>query len=82
MGIITGLLLFPVKSVVWVAEKLAEQAENELYNEDAVRGLLAELEVRHELEEINDDEFEEAEEVLLQRMRDIRDWRAMQQRGE
>ncbi|MBI5956551.1 MAG: gas vesicle protein GvpG [Chloroflexi bacterium] len=80
MGFLTDLLTFPVlgpiKSVVWVAEKVAEQAEKELYDEDAVRGQLMELELRYDLGEIGEEEYLEAEETLLERLRVIRERQA------
>jgi hypothetical protein len=80
MGFLTDLLTFPVtgpiKGVIWVAEKVAEQAEKELYNEEAVRGQLMELELRYDLGEISEEEYLEAEEVLLDRLRVIRERQA------
>ena len=68
MGLLTGLLtlpLAPVRGTVWIAERLLEEAERELGDETAVRRRLAELEVRHELGEISDEELAEAEDALL-----------------
>jgi len=69
MGWLTDLLTFPVtgpvKGLVWVAEKITEQAEKELYSEDAVRGKLLELELRFDLGEISEEDFTEAEASLL-----------------
>ena len=80
MGFLTNLLTFPVmgpiKGVMWIAEKVDEQVEKELYDEDAVRGKLMELELRYDLEEISEEEYLEAEEVLLARLRVIRERQA------
>ena len=80
MGFLTNLLTFPVmgpiKGVVWIAEKVNEQVEKELYDEDAVRGKLMELELRLDLGEISEEEYLEAEEVLLERLRIIRERQA------
>jgi gas vesicle protein GvpG len=68
VGLLTGLLtlpLAPVRGTVWIAERLMEEAERELGDETAVRRRLAELEVRHELGEISDEELAEAEDALL-----------------
>jgi Gas vesicle protein G len=68
MGLLTGLLtlpLAPVRGTVWIAERLMEEAERELGDENAVRRRLTELEVRHELGEISDEELAEAQDVLL-----------------
>lgn len=77
MGFLTKLVtlpvLGPVKSVVWVAEKITEQAERELYNEDAVRGKLMELELRYDLGEISEEDYLAAEEELLALLRIIQE---------
>lgn len=80
MGFLTNLLTFPVtgpiKGVIWIAEKVNEQVEKELYDEDRVRGQLMELELRFDLGEISEEEYLEAEEVLLERLRVIRERQA------
>jgi Gas vesicle protein G len=68
VGLFTGLLtlpLAPVRGTVWIAERLVEQAERELGDETAVRRRLEEVELRHELGEIGDEELAEAEDALL-----------------
>ncbi len=76
MGLLSDILTFPVtgpaKGLVWVIEKIQEQAENELFDEGKVRGQLAELELRFDLGEISEQEYEEAEAVLLDLMKVIR----------
>ena len=80
MGLLIKLLAFPVmgpvKGLVWIAEKIAEQAENELYDPDKVRGKLIELELRLDLGEITEGEYLQAEEILLDRLRIIRERQA------
>jgi len=82
MGFLIDLLTFPVmgpiKGLVWIAKKVAEQAENELYNADKVRGQLVELELRLDLGEITEQEYLAAEEILLERLRVIREHQAAQ----
>jgi Gas vesicle protein G len=77
MGFLTNLLTFPVlgpvKGIVWIAEKVTEQAEKELYDEDKLRGQLMELELRYDLGEIGEEEYLAAEEVLLERLRVARE---------
>ena len=51
MGLISALLtlpLAPVRGTVWIAERVEEQAESELYDESAIRAGLLELEVARE----------------------------------
>jgi hypothetical protein len=80
MGFLTDLLTFPVlgpiKGVIWIAEKVNEQVEKELFDEDAVRGQLMELELHLDLGEISEEEYLEAEETLLERLRVIREHKA------
>ena len=68
MGLLTGLLtlpLAPVRGTVWIADRLREQAERERDGTVAVRRELADLEIRHDLGEIDDDEYGRREEALL-----------------
>jgi hypothetical protein len=62
--------------VTWIAKKVAEQAEKELYDEDKVRGQLMELELHYDLGEIGEEEYLAAEEILLGRLRIIRERQA------
>jgi hypothetical protein len=71
MGLLTGLLtlpLAPVRGTVWIAERVAEQAERELGGETAIRRQLLELEMRHDVGEIDDAEYVRAEDELLGRL--------------
>lgn len=80
MGFLVDVLAFPlmgpIKGVVWIAEKVAEQAEGQLYNEEAVYGQLMELELHYDLGEIDEQEYLEAEEALLEWARVIRERQA------
>jgi hypothetical protein len=71
MGLISGLLtlpLAPVRGTAWLAERIQEQAENELYDESAIRSQLAEIESAREAGEIGEEEATLAEDVLLERL--------------
>lgn len=79
MGLITGLLtlpLAPVRGVAWVAEKVAEEAERELYDENRIMQELGELESAHSRGEIPDERFEAAVDQILERLQVSRDLRA------
>jgi hypothetical protein len=77
MGFLFNLLALPVmgpvKGLTWIAGKVNEQVEKELYSADAVRGKLIELELRLDMGEITEDEYLEAEEALLAQLRVIRE---------
>jgi hypothetical protein len=76
VGLITGLLTFPlapVRATVWLAERIAEQAENELYDEDAIRAGLLELQAAREAGDFDEQEIAEAEDALIERLIMLRD---------
>ena len=75
MGLIIGLLtlpLAPVRGTVWIAERILEQAEAELYDEDEIRAQLMDIEAAREAGEISEDDAAEAEDILLERLIAIR----------
>lgn len=85
MGFLIDLLTFPVtgpvKGIVWIAEKIDEQVERELYDEGAVRGKLTELELRYDLGELTEEDYLAAEDTLLARLKVIRERQAAQRAG-
>ena len=71
MGLISGLLtlpLAPMRGTVWLAERLQEQAENELYDESAIRAQLMDIEAAREAGDIGEEEATRAEDALLERL--------------
>lgn len=86
MGFLFKLLTFPVtgpiEGLTWVAEKIAEQAEKELYSEPAIRGKLMELEMRFDMGEISEEDFYAAEDALLKILRQIRERRIEESEGD
>lgn len=75
MGLITGLLtlpLAPVRGTAWLAERIQEQAEGELYDEGAIQQQLMQLEDQHAAGEIDDEELAAAEDALIERLVEAR----------
>jgi len=71
VGLITGLLtlpLAPVRGTAWLAERIQEQAEQELYDEGAIRARLMEIEAAREAGEIDEKEATLAEDALVERL--------------
>ncbi|MGH3379313.1 MAG: gas vesicle protein GvpG [Actinoallomurus sp.] len=71
MGLFTGILLLPlapVRGVAWLAERLLEQAEQQMYDPVAIRGQLAEIEAAKEAGQLSEDEAIALENELLGRM--------------
>lgn len=81
MGLVTGLLLFPVVAPVqgmrFVLEQLRAEAESMMLDEDRIRAEIMELEMRHDQGDISDEDYEVQETELLQ---DLNVMRANQER--
>lgn len=68
MGLFTEVLLLPlapVRSVIWVADRIRDTAENELRDPAMLRARLALLNEAYEQGQIGEAEFEREEERLL-----------------
>ena len=72
MFLIDDILLVPLKGVVWLGKKINEVVEKELSDEGRVKERLMELQVRFELDEINEEEYNRQERELLERLDAIR----------
>jgi hypothetical protein len=75
MGLISGLLtlpLAPVRGTVWLAERIQEQAEDELYDESAIRQGLLDLEAARQAGALDEEEIAAAEDALIERLMTIR----------
>ena len=84
MGLIIGLLtlpLAPVRGTMWIAERIAEQAEGELYDESAIRAGLLELEEARVSGSFSEEEIAEAEDALLERLMWLRGLQAEETHG-
>ena len=80
MGFVFGLLtlpvLGPIRGVHWLATKVTEAAEAELLDEGKVRNKLLELQMRLDMGEISEEEYDEQEKVLVEQLNAIREAKA------
>ena len=80
MGLFLDLLTLPVlgapRLVHWMAKKVTEEAERELLDEDRVRAQLLELQTHYDLGEITEEEYDEQESILVERLNAIREAKA------
>jgi hypothetical protein len=75
MGLLSGLVLLPLaplRGTIWIAERLAEYAAEQLDDERAIRGLLTEAEAALEAGELSEAEFDHIEDELLERLDAVR----------
>jgi hypothetical protein len=66
--LIDDILLAPVKGIVWVSGKLQGMVDEEHSDVDALRKKLLELQLRYEMDEISDAEYERLESEILDRL--------------
>ncbi len=68
MFLIDDILLSPLKMIVWLGRKIDEVAQNEFSDEGRIKEKLMELQLRFELDEINEEEYNRQEKELLERL--------------
>lgn len=73
LDLITAPVLGPIQMVQWLAQKLIEAAEIEMYDADRLKGELLELQAQYDMGEVTDEEYMELEEALLKRMNEARE---------
>ena len=71
MGLITGLLtwpLAPVRGVAWIAEQVRQEAERQWMDPAAVHEALDDVQARREAGLIDDNEADRLEDELIDRL--------------
>ncbi|MBI3327401.1 MAG: gas vesicle protein GvpG [Nitrospinae bacterium] len=69
--LLDDILLAPLKGVLWIAERVQEQTEKELFDEEGVKRQLTELYMLLETRKISEEAFERAEAELVERLEEI-----------
>lgn len=64
--------LGPLKGLAWVAGCIAQEAEQVYYDEDALRGTLLELELLLQDGQISEEDYNRAEEQIMERLEEAR----------
>lgn len=67
MFLFDDILLAPLKGVIWIAQKLDDMAQKELTDTDSIKEKLMTLQLKYELDEISEEEYNEEEKKLLMR---------------
>jgi hypothetical protein len=79
MGLLTNILLAPFLGPVWgtrwTLEKVDRVVKDELTDDTPIKEELMELQLKLEMAEIDDAEYTRRETELMQRLREVRDWR-------
>jgi hypothetical protein len=79
MGLLTKILFFPVTGPVagirWSLTKVAQVVDEELTDDGPIKQELMELQMQLELGDIDDAEYVRREQILMERLREVRAWR-------
>ena len=73
MFIIDDLLLAPLKGVIFIAEKINEVIEKEMSDEGSLKEKLMALQLKFEMDEIDEEEYDRREDELLKLLGNIRE---------
>ena len=73
MFLIDDILLAPLKGVIFIAEKINEVIEKETSDEGAIKERLMALQLKFEMDEITEEEYDEREDELLKLLGNIRE---------
>jgi hypothetical protein len=71
MFIIDDIVLSPLKGLIWLSEKINDMAQQNMGDEGLVKERLIELQLRFELDEIDEETYTRQEKELLERLHAI-----------
>ncbi|MEI8048340.1 MAG: gas vesicle protein GvpG [Bacteroidota bacterium] len=73
MFLIDDILLAPLKGVLFLAEKINEVIEKETSDEGTIKERLMALQLKFEMDEIDEEEYDKREDELLKLLATIRE---------
>jgi hypothetical protein len=73
MFLIDDILLAPLKGVIFLAEKINEVIEKETSDEGTIKERLMSLQLKFEMDEIDEEEYDKREDELLKLLANIRE---------
>jgi hypothetical protein len=72
MFLIDDILLAPLKGIIFIAEKINEVLEKETSDEGSIKERLMALQLKFEMDEIDEEEYDRREDELLNLLENIR----------
>lgn len=72
MFIIDDILLAPLKGVIFIGKKINEVIEKEMSDEGSIKERLMALQLKFEMDEIDEEEYDKREDELLELLENIR----------
>lgn len=72
LDLLFPLPMLPIKGMVWLTKKLRKTAKEEMSDNTGIQEKLLELQMRYEIGEIDDEEYEKEEAQLMDKLEAIR----------
>ena len=72
MFLIDDILLAPLNGIIWLGKKINEVAEKEFSDEGLIKEKLMQLQLRFEIDEISEENYNRQEKELLEHLEAIR----------
>jgi len=73
MFLIDDILLAPLKGVIFIAKKINDVMEKEMSDEGAIKERLMALQLKFEMDEIDEEEYDKREDELLKLLEKVRE---------
>ena len=71
MFIVDDIVLSPLKGLIWLSDKINDMVQREMSDEGLIKERLMELQLRFELDEIDEEAYTKQEKELLERLNAI-----------
>ena len=68
MFIVDDIILSPLKGLIWLSDKINDMVQREMSDEGLIKERLMELQLRFELDEIDEEAYTKQEKELLERL--------------
>lgn len=72
MFLIDSILLAPLKGIIFIAEKVNEVIKKETSDEGTIKESLMALQLKFEMDEIDEEEYDKREDEMLKLLENIR----------
>lgn len=68
MLLVDDILTYPAKGLLSLFKVIHDRVEEELYDPEKIRNDLMQLQLKLEMDELTEEEYDEQEEILLERL--------------
>lgn len=70
MLLVDDILFAPIKGIIWLSKKIDDMSQKEMSDKGKIKEMLMELQLRYELDEITEEEYNQKEKELLEYLKE------------